>query len=76
MQPCCVWPDSGGRLNRRSVFMEYIGIFIDGGYLQKIAFQMAPKIRIDIERLVQWIACDLAVRRAFYYDCLPHLGYS
>ncbi len=56
--------------------MEYIGIFIDGGYLQKIAFQMAPKIRIDIERLVQWIACDLAVRRAFYYDCLPHLGYS
>ncbi|MDI9371028.1 MAG: NYN domain-containing protein [Synergistaceae bacterium] len=52
--------------------MEYIGIFIDGGYLQKIAFQMSPRIRIDVARLVQWIACDLAVRRVYYYDCLPY----
>jgi uncharacterized LabA/DUF88 family protein len=52
--------------------MEYIGIFIDGGYLQKLSLQMAPECRIDMAKLVRWIACDLPVRRVYYYDCLPY----
>ncbi len=52
--------------------MEYIAIFIDGAYLQKISSQVSPSYRIDVSRLVHWIAEDLPVRRVYYYDCMPY----
>ncbi|GAB1400780.1 hypothetical protein MASR2M17_24930 [Aminivibrio sp.] len=52
--------------------MEYIAIFIDGAYLQKISSQTDQTYRIDIPKLVNWIAGSLPVRRVYYYDCLPY----
>ena len=53
--------------------MEYIGIFIDGAYLQKISNQISSNHdRIDMEKLVRWISEGLAIRRVYYYDCLPY----
>ena len=52
--------------------MEYIAIFIDGAYLQKISYQASITYRMDISKLVDWIAGDLPIRRVYYYDCLPY----
>ena len=53
--------------------MEYIGIFIDGAYLQKISTQIpASNCKIDMEKLVLWVAGDLPIRRVYYYDCMPY----
>ena len=52
--------------------MEYIAIFIDAAYLQKISSQVSPIYRIDLSKLVNWIAGDLPIRRVYYYDCLPY----
>ena len=52
--------------------MEYIAIFIDGAYLQKISYQASITYRMDISKLVDCIAGDLPIRRVYYYDCLPY----
>ncbi|HOI82368.1 MAG TPA: NYN domain-containing protein [Synergistales bacterium] len=53
--------------------MEYIAIFIDGAYLQKIVNSISSNNdRLDMEKLVLWIAGDLPIRRVYYYDCLPY----
>ena len=53
--------------------MEYIAIFIDGAYLQNIVNQISSdNDRIDIEKLVLWIAGNLPIKRVYYYDCLPY----
>lgn len=53
--------------------MEYIAIFIDGAYLQNIVRKISPaNDRIDMKKLVLWIAGDLPIRRVYYYDCLPY----
>ena len=48
---------------------ERIAIFIDGGYLDKVA--ESENIWIDYRKFAREVAGDQKLLRAYYYNCLP-----
>lgn len=56
--------------------MQRVAIFVDGGYLDKVLKKGSRDIRIDYQKLCDYIAgCfphDVEILRAYYYHCLPY----
>ncbi|ALS24042.1 NYN domain-containing protein [Paenibacillus naphthalenovorans] len=48
-----------------------VAVFIDGGYLDNVLLKFS-KARIDYEKMVNHLAGNIPLLRAYYYHCLPH----
>ena len=51
-----------------------VGIFIDGGYLQRILKDVFGEPSIDHKQLSEEMARGKDILRTYYYDCLPYQG--
>ena len=50
--------------------LSTLGVFIDGGYMDKILFENGG-LRVDFGKLVEKVAEGHRLLRAYYYHCLP-----
>jgi uncharacterized LabA/DUF88 family protein len=49
-----------------------IGVFIDGGYFEKIIKNEFGEVIIDFKRLVEVLTEGRELLRTYYYNCLPY----
>lgn len=54
--------------------MSRIGVFIDGGYLDKVIKNEFNGVNIDFGKLGTVLSCDIPLLRTYYYNCLPYQG--
>lgn len=52
--------------------MDKVGIFIDGGYLQKILQKDFNSSAIDFSKFIHMLADKDPILRAYYYNCMPY----
>ena len=52
--------------------MKKIGLFIDGAYLSKLLLNNFGNMRLNFETFANWMAEDIDIYKAYYYDCLPY----
>jgi uncharacterized LabA/DUF88 family protein len=53
---------------------DRIAVFIDGGYIEKIAQDEFNGVRIDYQLLSKAMAHGFSHLRTYYYHCLPYQG--
>jgi uncharacterized LabA/DUF88 family protein len=52
--------------------MASIGVFIDGGYFEKVQQHELNRVKVDFAKLAQRMAGNDELFRTYYYHCLPY----
>lgn len=53
---------------------DKVGIFIDGGYLDRILQDEFGSPKLNYEKLAEWMGQRVPIFRTYYYHCLPYQG--
>jgi len=64
----------GGKMEERII--EKVGIFVDGGYVDRVLLDEFNRTRISYGKLSQKLAAGREILRTYYYHCPPYQSHS